>query len=85
MGMKTRFALAAFASLLALAACGRGGDKEGGLTAEENAQLNNAADMLDTTPDNLVPADNASLDNGDGAMDAIDDESANGAAEANAQ
>jgi hypothetical protein len=90
MGMKKTVAGAALVGLLALAGCGRGGEKEGGLTTEENAQLNNAADMLDTTPDNLVPTDNTMLENGEGgAMDAVDaDEAsanANGTQPGNAQ
>jgi hypothetical protein len=52
-------------SLIALGACGRGDDKAGGLTAEENRQLDNAAEMLDTSPDSLVPADNQALGNGE--------------------
>jgi hypothetical protein len=44
------------ATLLLLAACGGGGN-EGGLTAEENAELNNAAEMLDTAPEALPPLD----------------------------
>jgi len=56
---------AAMASLLALGACGRGDDKAGGLTAEENRQLDNAAEMLDTSPDSLVPVDNSDVGNGE--------------------
>jgi len=64
-------AAAAMASLLALGACGRSDDKAGGLTAEENRQLDNAAEMLDTSPDSLVPADDNMLGNGeDSAADA---------------
>ena len=48
--------LAGFAALVLLAACGGGGN-EGGLTAEENAELNNAATMLDTAPETLPPLD----------------------------
>lgn len=43
--------------LLLLAGCGGGGGTEGGLTAEENAELNNAATMLDTAPETLPPLD----------------------------
>jgi hypothetical protein len=65
---------AAMVSLLALGGCGRGDDKAGGLTAEENRQLDNAAEMLDTSPDSLVPADNQALGNGEEAtMDAVDE------------
>jgi hypothetical protein len=57
--MKTHFAIAGLAALLALAACGsRPG--AGGLSAEEERQLDNAAAMLDdnsvfdASPDSLV-------------------------------
>ena len=49
-----------FAGLVAfglLGACGGGGGNEGGLTAEENAELNNAAAMLDESPELLPPLD----------------------------
>jgi hypothetical protein len=45
------------------ACCEREG--EGGITAEENRELNNAAEMLDTSPDSLVASDDAALGNGD--------------------
>lgn len=48
--------IAGFAALILVAACGGGGN-EGGLTAEENAELNNAAAMLDETPELLPPLD----------------------------
>ena len=47
-----------------LAACGER-EGEGGITAEENRELNNAAEMLDTSPDSLVASDDAALGNGD--------------------
>jgi len=63
-------AAAAMASLLMLGACGRGDDKAGGLTAEENRQLDNAAEMLDTSPDSLVPVeDNVAGNSEDDAAD----------------
>jgi predicted small secreted protein len=55
-------ALAAGAAMLA--ACG-GDEGAGTPTAEENAQLNEAAEMLDTSPDSLVASDNAELGNGE--------------------
>ena len=58
--------LAAFVSI-SLAACGAKKD-EGGLTAEDNQELNNAAEMLDASPDSLVPSDNVALGNGDEAV-----------------
>jgi hypothetical protein len=51
--------LGAIAALLAgaalVAACGSSDD--GSPTAAENAQLNNIAEELDTSPDSLVPED----------------------------
>lgn len=77
--MRGLAAATAMASLLALAACGRSEDKAGGLTAEENRQLDNAAEMLDTSPDSLVPADDNVTGNGEaGDTDsAAQDEAAN--------
>lgn len=50
------------AALVLLAGCG---DKENtGPTAEENAQLEEAANMLDTSPDSLT-VENPELGNGD--------------------
>ena len=77
--MNKRIAAAAAAALLTLAACGGGEDKSGVPTAEENAQLDNAADMLDTTPDNLVPVENDAAAGEGAAMDTVD---ANEAADA---
>ena len=69
--MKTSFTLAALASLALLAACGSD-ESRGGLTAEEERQLDNASGMLDdnmidVSPDSLV-ANEAELD----AMEAED-------------
>jgi hypothetical protein len=55
---------AGFAALVALAllsACG-GGGKEGGLTADENAELNNAANLLDAAPEALNGVDETGID-----------------------
>ena len=58
--MKTRLALAGLAALLALAGCGRQSGA-GGLSADEERQLDNAAAMLDdnavfdASPDSLSP------------------------------
>ena len=54
--MTTRLKLAGLAALLALAACGREAGP-GGVSAEEERGLDNAASMLDS-PDNIaVPED----------------------------
>lgn len=76
--MKTTSLMAGLAALALLAACG---DNEGagGLTAEEERQLDNAAamlddNMIDVSPDSLV-ANEAELD----AMDASEGGGANSA------
>lgn len=54
------------AALIALGGCGEKKD-EGGLTAADNQELNNAAEMLDASPDSLVASDNVALGNGEEA------------------
>jgi hypothetical protein len=56
-----RLALLA-AGLLALSACNK--DRPGNITAEENDQLNNIAETLDTSPDSLT-VEEAPVGNGD--------------------
>ena len=71
-------------ALAMLAGCG-GGD-ETGLTAEEDRQLNEAAEMLDASPDSLVASDDAELGNGEapaaetGDLPVTDEPPANAAA-----
>lgn len=55
-------AIVGWAALMVLAACGGGGGSEGGLTADENAELNNAANMLDSAPEALNGVDETGLD-----------------------
>ena len=55
--------IAAAAALALLAGCGGGGG-EGGLTADESKQLNEAAEMLDKAPDTIVPPDETGLNSG---------------------
>ena len=70
--------IGAAAAVSLLAGCG-GGDGEGGLTADESKQLNEAAEMLDASPDSLVAPDETGLGNGEAGSGAAD-----AAAEANA-
>lgn len=60
--MRARVMGAMAVSLVLLAACG-GGQEEGGLTAEESRQLNEAAAMLDEAPDDLTVPDEIELGN----------------------
>lgn len=53
--------LAGLAALALLAGCG-GSGQEGGLTADENAELNNAANMLDSAPEALNGVDETGLE-----------------------
>ena len=63
--MKTlHMAAAAFLGAAMLAGCGESGG-EGGLTAEESKDLDNAAEMLDVPPDSLVADEDAPLGNGE--------------------
>ncbi len=63
--MKYSVGLVVVAAVLALGACGGGDQKEGGVTAEESKQLNEAAEMLDASPDSLVAGDETGLGNGE--------------------
>ncbi len=71
--MKTNMALGAAGLALILGGCG-GGESQGGLTSQEESQLNDAAAMLeenvfDTSADSLV-ADESVLENGEAAENA---------------
>jgi hypothetical protein len=68
--MKHSVQLAVLTAVLALGACG-GGEEQGagGVTAEESQQLNEAAEMLDASPDSLVISNEAELGNGDAGVD----------------
>ena len=60
---------AGMTALALLAACGGGGD-DNALTADENAALNEAAEMLDASPDSLIAADDG-LGNGEMPADEV--------------
>jgi|GEM_PF-6627694 len=63
--MRHSVGLIIVAGMMALGACGGGGEEgAGGITAEESRQLNEAAAMLDEATDSLVEANEA--DPGDG-------------------
>ena len=63
--MKHSIGLAVTAAVLALGACGGSNEGSGGVTQEESKQLNEAAEMLDASPDSLVAPDETGLDNGE--------------------
>ena len=60
--MRTIFGMGLTAAALALAGCGE--SDSNAPTAAENAQLDNAAEMLDTSADSLT-VENPTLGNGD--------------------
>jgi hypothetical protein len=61
--IKVRHGFAALAALGLLTACGGGDEQEpGGVTPEESAALNNAAEMLDASPDSLTAPEDMPLD-----------------------
>ena len=83
--MKNRMGLIAAAVCFTLAACGGDEQRDGGVTAEESKQLNEAAEMLDASPDSLVAGDETGLGNGEaGSAEAAEAAATNEAAEANA-
>ena len=64
--MKMKLRVAGLALAISLGGCGDGGESRGGLSAEEERQLDNAAAMLDenmlTVPDDSLVANEAELD-----------------------
>jgi hypothetical protein len=75
--------LAMITALLGLGACGGPEEGSGGVTREEAEQLNEAAEMLDASPDSLVAPDETGLGNGENA--ATGDLPVSGEAENNGQ
>ena len=63
--MRRKAGLAMVAAMLALGACGGPEEGSGGVTREEAEQLNEAAEMLDASPDSLVAPDETGLGNGE--------------------
>ena len=63
--MKYSVGLAIAAAVLALVACGGQEEGAGGVTAEESRQLNEAAEMLDASPDSLVASNENDLGKGE--------------------
>lgn len=62
--MKHSIGLGIVAAVLGLAACGSR-EGAGGVSAEEARQLNEAAEMLDASPDSLVANEQVGLGNGE--------------------
>ena len=75
----TKSLLLIAAATLALAGCGSKKD-EGGLTSEDNLELNTAAEMLDASPDSLIASENGTLGNGED--DGANEEDAGNSADA---
>jgi hypothetical protein len=67
--MKHSAGLIVLAAVLGLSACG-GNESTSGVTQEENQQLNEAAEMLDASPDSLVAPDETGLGNGEATDEA---------------
>jgi hypothetical protein len=65
--------MVAIAAVLILTACGGSEEGTGGVTQEEAEQLNEAAEMLDASPDSLVASDETGLGNGEDADAATGD------------
>jgi len=65
---------------VALTACNRHQDN-GGVSAEESQQLNNAAEMLDASPDSLAAGNDTPLGNGDTAYVPADEGAAGNSAD----
>ena len=87
--MRKVFLAAGLAAGMALAGCGESSDP-GMPTAEENEQMNQIAEELDTSPDDAVPAEDIELGNGEaesaeGGDVAVANEEAGNAAEGNGQ
>ena len=61
--MRAILAIAVAAASAALAGCGDGAEQRGGVTAEEARELDEAAEMLDTSPDSLVASNEMELGN----------------------
>jgi hypothetical protein len=74
--MKRALTIAALAAATFNVGCS-GGTSDNAVTPEESAGLNNAADMLDASPDSLVANEEAPLGNGEEAVPADEGETTN--------
>ena len=63
--MRHKAGLTMVMASLALGACGGPEEGSGGVTREEAEQLNEAAEMLDASPDSLTAPDETGLGNGE--------------------
>ena len=83
--MKSSIALGAAAALSLLGACGGHDAENSGVTAEESAGLNNAAQMLDTQEDVVMAPDEGAMGNGLPVAEDVNDVAPAAIAPANAQ
>jgi hypothetical protein len=63
--MKRTWTMATLAACALLAGCGKSDESSGSVTAEESRQLDNAAEMLDASPDGLAASEDTPLGNGE--------------------
>ena len=75
--MKRSLTITVLGTAVMLAACGKSGESTGGVSAEESRQLDNAAEMLDASPDGLIANEETPLGNGEEALPAQDDPGTN--------
>ena len=85
--MRRIVTIAAMAAMVTLGGCGSKDESNGSVTPEEAAGLNNAAEMLDASPDSLVAPEETPLGNGEapavsepGTSDAATNQAGNSAA-----
>jgi hypothetical protein len=65
MKRRVEWTLPGLAALVLVAGCGGSQPANEGVTAEESRQLNETAEMLDTSPDSLIADENLEIGNGE--------------------
>lgn len=65
MKRRVEWTLLGLAALVLVAGCGGSQPANEGVTAEESRQLNETAEMLDTSPDSLIADENLEIGNGE--------------------